>query len=132
MVKIPDNVMAAFADPQAVKMLTSVNARGQPHTIVCGSISAVAPNKLIVGEILMKTTASNLAKNDKAAILVLVGKTSYLVNVKVKQRLAAGPILDGMNQYLATIKLKANAIWVFTPTAVFDQSAGPTAGTKLA
>ena len=131
MVMIPDKVMAAFNDPAAVKVLTSVGADGQPHSIVCGSIRAVAPDTLIVGEILMKATAANLNKNDKAAILVLVGKTSYVVNVKVKQRVADGPMLDGMNEVFKGMGLKANALWIFDPTAVFDQSASPVAGEKL-
>ena len=132
MVKIPDNVIAAFNDASAVKVLTSVASNGQPHSIVCGSIRVAEPNKLIVGEILMKTTAANLKKSARAAILVLVGKNSYLVNVKVKARVDEGPMLDGMNQALKAMGLKAAAVWVFTPTAVYDQGASPKAGTKLA
>jgi len=132
MVKLPDNVMAAFNDAAAVKVLTSVASNGQPHSIVCGSIRAAEANKLIVGEILMKTTASNLKKNDRAAVLVLVGKNSYLVNVKVKARVSEGPMLDGMNEVLKGMGLKAAAVWVFTPTSVYDQGASPKAGTKLA
>jgi len=131
MVTLPENVMAAFNDPKSVKVLTSVDADGQPHSIVCGSIRAVAPDTLIVGEILMRSTSANLGKNVKAAILVLVDKTSYVVNVKVVQRVTEGPMLDGMNQALAAMGLKASAVWVFSPTAVFDQSASPNAGTKL-
>ena len=132
MVKIPENVLAALADPKAVKVLTSVNAKGQPHSIVCGSINAPAPNKLIVAEILMKTTSANLKKNDRASILVLVGMASYQINVKVKARITEGPLFDGMNKHLAAMKLRASAVWTFMPTAVFDQSANPNAGTKLA
>jgi hypothetical protein len=132
MVNIPENVLAAFNDPNAVKVLTSVASNGKPHSIVCGSIRAVAANKLIVGEILMRTTASNLKKNDKAAILVLAGKSSYLVNVKVRQRVSEGPMLDGMNQALAAMNLKASAVWVFQPVSVTDQSASPNAGAKMA
>jgi len=131
MVMIPENAMAAFNDPASVKVLTSVGADGQPHSIVCGSIRAVAPDTLIVGEILMKTTSANLGKNSKAAILVVAGKTSFVVNVKAKQRVTAGPMLDGMNEALAAMKLKASAVWVFEPVAVFDQSASPNAGKKL-
>jgi predicted pyridoxine 5'-phosphate oxidase superfamily flavin-nucleotide-binding protein len=132
MVKLPEKVSAAFNDPNAVKVLTSIDADGRPHSIVCGSIRAVAPNVLIVGEILMRSTSANIKRNDKAALLAVVGTTSYLVNVKVKQRVTEGPMLDEMNKVLATMKLKANAVWVFMPTAVYDQSANPKAGTKLA
>lgn len=131
MVKIPEKVLAVFNDPKAVKVLTSVGAGGQPHSIVCGSIAAPAPDTIIVGEILMKATAANLKKNDKAAFLVTADKTSYAVNVKAKQRVTEGPMIDGMNKVLAAMKLKANAVWVFEPIEVFDQSAGPAAGSKI-
>jgi hypothetical protein len=37
-----------------------------------------------------------------------------------------------MNEQLANSGLKARSVWTFTPLEVYDQSAGPTAGTKLA
>jgi len=132
MVKLPDNVIEAFNDPAAVKVLTSVAADGQPHSIVCGSIRVVAPDTMIVGEILMKTTAANLKKNDKASIMVVLGKASYAVNVKVAQQVTSGPMLDGMNEALSKMGLKASAVWVFSPVAVFDQGASPNAGKKIA
>jgi len=132
MVLIPENVMAAFNDPASVKVLTSVAADGQPHSIVCGSIRAVAPDTMIVGEILMKATSVNLKKNDKAAILVVAGRSSFVVNVIAKDRVSEGPMLDGMNEALKAMGLKASAVWVFAPTAVYDQSASPAAGTKIA
>jgi hypothetical protein len=132
MVKLPDNVMAAFNDPSAVKVLSTNCPSGYPHSIVCGSIRAVAPDTLIVGEILMKSAAANLGKNTKAAILVNVGLTSYAVYVKAKQRVSEGPMLDAMNNELAKMKLKANAVWVFEPVSVYDQSANPNAGKKIA
>ncbi|MDR2866840.1 MAG: hypothetical protein LBV13_05525 [Methanomassiliicoccaceae archaeon] len=132
MVTIPDNVMAAFNDPKAVKVLTTVCPSGYPHSIVCGSLRAVSPDMLIVGEILMKSSSSNMKKNDKAAILVVTGLTSFVVNVKAKERVSKGPMLDGMNEALAAMKLKANAVWVFEPTSVYDQSANPAAGKKIA
>jgi len=132
MVKLPQNVSALFNDPAAIKVLSSIDADGRPHSIVCGSIRAVAPNVMIVAEILMRSTAANLKRNGKVALLATVGTTSYLVNAKVKERVSAGPMLDEMNKALAAMKLKASAVWVFMPTAVYDQSANPKAGAKLA
>jgi len=132
MVKMPDNVLAAFNDAAAVKVLTSVGDDGQPHSIVCGSIRAVDADTLIVGEILMRNTAKNLKNGGKAALLVVLGKTSFLVDVNTARRVREGPVLDGMNEVLKGMGLKAAAVWVFSPTAVFDQSASPAAGTKLA
>ena len=132
MVMIPEKVIDAFNAPAATKVLTSVADNGQPHSIVAGSIKVVAPDTVIVGEILMKTTSANLKKNDKAAFLVINGKESYVVNVTAVQRATEGPMVDGMNEVLKGMGLKASAVWVFKPSAVFDQSAGPSSGSKLA
>jgi len=132
MVVIPEKVLEAFNNPKSVKVLTSVETGGQPHVIVCGSISAVDAETVIVGEILMKKTSSNLEKHRKAAVLVLVDMISYVIHVKVKKRVTEGPMLDNMNKVLAGMGLKANAVWTFEPTAVYDQSASQSAGIKLA
>ncbi|MCL2608059.1 MAG: hypothetical protein FWD92_05870 [Methanomassiliicoccaceae archaeon] len=132
MVIIPEKVLEAFNDPKSVKVLTSVETGGQPHVIVCGSISALDAETVVVGEILMKKTSSNLERHRKAAVLVLIDRISYVIHVKVKKRIAEGPVLDNMNHVLAGMGLRAHAVWAFEPLAVYDQSASQSAGIKLA
>lgn len=132
MASIPTNVMEFISKPGVVKTLITATDKGVPHAIVAGSITATAPDTVIYGEILSKTSAKNLANNKKCAFLFVSGTESYAVNCTAKVRLDKGPELDAMNQKLAAMKLKAVALWVFSVDSVYDQSASPKAGTKLA
>lgn len=132
MVSIPANVLELLAKPETVKALITASDKGVPHAIVAGSIMSPAPDTMVYGEILSKTTAKNLSMNKKVEFLIVSGKESYGIHCTVKARLDHGPEVDAMNAKLAAIKLKAAAMWVFTVDSVYDQSASPKAGTKLA
>jgi len=132
MVDIPKNVLDMLARPDTTKVLVTADGSGLPHAIVCGSIVAVDSKTLAVGEVLMKVSSKNLAANSKAAILAINGMESYLVKVDVAGRKTEGPVFDNINAHLAKMKLKAKAVWMFSACCVFNQSAGPDAGKKLA
>ena len=121
-----------FSRPDTTKILVSADANGQPHAIVCGSIFVIDDNTLAVGEVLMKATAANMNANNKVALEAISGPTAYEVRGKVLGRQDSGPVLDGLNQNLAKINLKAKAVWMFSVDEVYDESAGPNAGKKLA
>ena len=131
-VSIPKNVVEFMAKPATVKALVSVCDCGKPHAIVCGSIIVVDEKTMAVGEVLMKKTTANMKQNDNVALLGVNGLESYLVKAKVGTRITSGPLFDGMNAELAKVKLKASAVWTFDVQEVFDESAGPNAGKKLA
>ncbi len=131
MVSIPEKVLQKL-NGESVKVLVTADASGQPHAIVCGSIVSPAPDKVMVGEILMKKSSENLKANPKASFIVAAGMEAYTIDVANPVRIAEGPVLDGMNEKLAAIHLKASAVWMFDVTAVYDQGATPAAGTKIA
>ncbi len=131
-IKIPEKVMKLLNDPAAIKVLTSVSASGVPHSIVVGSGMAPSPDMIVAGEVMMKATSANIKNNPKVAVLVVKAAESYLVVAEKSAQLKEGALFDGMNEQLANSGLKARSVWTFTPLEVYDQSAGPTAGTKLA
>jgi len=130
--KIPENAMKLLNDPAAVKVLTSVSASGVPHSVVIGSCMAPSPDTIVAGEVLMKTTSENVKKNPKVAVMVVKATESYLVVAEKVGHIVEGPLFDKMNEQLAKHGLKARAVWTFNPLEVYDQSASPNAGTKLA
>lgn len=132
MVALPENVMALVNNPQNVKLLVTASADGQPHAIVCGSIVAPAADKLVVGEVLMKKSSANLQANGKAAIEVVAGMEAYEVILANPVRITEGPALDQMNENLAKINLRAGALWMFDVAEVYNESANPAAGSKIA
>ena len=123
MVDIPANVLEKMNAEGTVKVLVTADAAGQPHAIVCGTIMSPSPDKMVVGEVLMKKSRANLEANPKNA---------YEIDVANPVRIADGPALDEMNKALAAIHLKAAAMWMFDVTAVYEQGANPNAGTKIA
>ncbi len=132
MTVIPENVRALLNDPAATKVLASVSAEGMPHAIVVGSCMSPSPDLIVAGEVLMKTTSANFKATGKAAITVVKGTEAYLVTAEDPGLITDGPMVDKMNEQLAKHGLTARGVWTFTPTGVWNESASPEAGTKLA
>lgn len=132
MVSVPNNVIELFKNPAAVKLLITSCKCGQPHAIVCGSIVPVDAETFAVGEVLMKRSAEYMKDNKKVELVAVAGPQSFGVEATVGDRVTSGPLFDVMNENLAKHKLHANAVWTFKVTAVYDESAGPTAGKKIA
>lgn len=132
MAEIPANVLSKMAEQSTTKVLVTASAEGRPHAIVCGSIMAPSADKVIVGEVLMKRASANLQSNPKASVLVSSGMESYEIALKNPVRIAEGPVLDQMNEGLAKVHLQARAVWMFDVCAVFNESATPDAGSKIA
>ena len=132
MVAIPANVADMIKRPDNVKVLSTSDASGQPHTIVCGSIFLLDEETLAVGEVLMRTTKKNLDENRKVCFLVTSAADAYIVDAIAKERITSGPILDGLNDRLSKMNLRAHAVWLFTATGVTVASASREAGKKVA
>ena len=132
MVAIPQNVLDLMADKASSKALVTVSSSGQPHAVVCGSIFAGPDGKVGVGEILMKRTKENLAANGKAAMLITAGPNSFELVLKNPVRADSGPVFDTLKENLAKMNLPCFAVWTFDVAEVWNEGAGPAAGTKVA
>lgn len=132
MANIPKEVLDLMASEGSTKILVTSDKSGRPHAIVAGTIMSPSPDKMVIGEVLMKKSAKNMQENNKVAFLISAGLKAYEIEARVKVRLDSGPELDGMNEVLANMHLHANAMWVFDVCGVYDQGASPAAGTKLA
>jgi hypothetical protein len=131
MVAIPKEVIDLINAKEATKLLVTVSSDGQPHAIVCGSIFATPDGKAGVGEILMKRAAKNLKDTGKAALSVAAGPKAYELILKCPARADSGPVFDDMKAKMAAANLPCFAVWTFDVEEVWDESAGPTAGTKI-
>lgn len=129
---MPAVVKDMFSRPDTTKVLVTASADGQPHAIVCGSIFVVDDNTLAVGEVLMNTTKTNMDANKKVSLETINGATAYEVRGKVLGRQDNGPVLESLNKKLEQRGLTANAVWLFSVDEVYDESAGPNAGKKIA
>lgn len=127
---IPKNVHQLLNDKEAIKVLTSVNEEGIPHSIVVGSTMSNG-ELLCAAEVLMKKTTKNLAINENVAILVVKGAESYLVNGTVVEKQTEGEMFESVKTQMAEKGMPVSGLWIFKPTTIFNQSAGPEAGTQI-
>jgi len=133
MVAIPKETADLLADKASTKVLVTVSDAGQPHAIVCGSIFVGPDGATVgVGEILMKRAKANLAATGKAAISVTAGPKSFELVLKNPKRADSGPVFENLKAAMAAMNLPCFAVWTFDVCEVWDESAGPTAGTKIA
>ena len=93
----------------------------------------MAPDEktICAAEILMNATAKNLAGNKNIAVLTVKGTESYLVNAVVVERQTDGELFKNIAEETQKAGMTTRGVWIFDPVAVYDQSAGPNAGTKL-
>ena len=131
MVALPKEVIDLINAKEATKLLVTVSSEGQPHAIVCGSIFATPDGKAGVGEILMKRASKNLKDTGKAALSVAAGPKAYELILKNPARADSGPVFDDMKAKMAAVNLPCFAVWTFDVVEVWDESAGPSAGTKV-
>lgn len=132
MVAIPKDILDLMTAQGTVKTLVTVSASGQPHAIVAGSIFPTPDGKVIIGEVLMKRSKANLAANGKAAMLITAGPKSFELVLANPVRFDSGPAFDNMKENLAKMNLPCFGVWLFDVCEVWDESAGPNAGNKIA
>ncbi len=132
MVSIPKEILDMMKEKATVKLLVTANAAGQPHAIVCGSFGVIGDDVITVGEIFMKRSSEYMAENKKVAILVVNGGKAYEMQATVLGREEKGEDLGNLNKALEGANLNANALWKFKVSAVYNESAGPDGGKKIA
>ena len=132
MVAVPKEIIDIAGAQGTAKLLVTVSPEGQPHAIVCGSIFVTPDRKAGVGEVLMKRASAYLKANGKAALSINAGPKSYELILTNASRADSGPAFEGMKAKLAELKLPCFALWTFDVAEIWDESAGPTAGSKIA
>ena len=131
MVAVPSNIIDLLNQKETTKVLVTVSSEGQPHAIVCGSIFATPDGKAGVGEILMKRASKNLKETGKAALSITAGPKSFELVLSNPARADSGPLFEDMKAKMAALNLPCFAVWTFDVKEVWDESAGPSAGSKI-
>ncbi len=132
MVAIPKEILDIAGEKTTSKLLVTVSPEGQPHAIVCGSIFITPDGKAGVGEVLMKRSSAYLKANGKASVEIVAGPKAFELVVANAARADSGPLFDDMKAKMAAVNLPCFAVWTFEVAEIWDESAGPTAGTKIA
>jgi hypothetical protein len=130
--KIPEKVMNVLSDEGSVKILSTISGDGKLHSVAAGSIMAMGEDRLFAAEIFMNTTSKNIQTNKNVAILIVKGMESYLINATALERETEGEFFEKMTKPMSEKGIPVKAVWTFELNEIFDQSANPNAGTRLA
>ncbi len=131
MVAIPAEIIELLNAKETTKILVTASSEGQPHAIVCGSIFVTPDGKAGVGEILMKRAKKNLQDTGKAALSIAAGPKAYELVLKNPVRADSGPVFEDLKAKMAALNLPCFAVWTFDVVEIWDEGAGPNAGTKI-
>ena len=132
MVAIPKEILDIAGEKTTSKLLVTVSPEGQPHAIVCGSIFITPDGKAGVGEVLMKRSSAYLKANGKASVEIVAGPKAFELVVANAARADSGPLFEDMKAKLASLKLPCFGLWMFDVAEIWNESAGPDAGKKVA
>jgi hypothetical protein len=132
MVAIPDPIAKMLKSFDSHKVLTTVSPDGMPHAIVCGSLSMAREDTILVAEVFMQRTCENLKHNPNVEILVWQGKNGYSLKAKALGRILQGEEFDKMYAAMEKFNLTTVAVWEFQVTEIWDESASPSAGERVA
>lgn len=131
MVKIPDNIVRMIKHPDTCKAMTTVSPEGEPHMIVCGSLTLTDDDCIVVGEVYMYRTAENLSRNPFAEFMVWKGREAYSLKTRATRRLMSGPEFDKINATLDKMRMEAASVWVFEVDEIWDEGISDTTGRRL-
>lgn len=132
MVAIPKEIIDMAGQNTTTKLLVTVSPEGQPHAIVCGSIFITPDGVAGVGEILMKRSAQYLKDSGKASLEIISGQKAFELILKNAKRADSGECYEDMKSKMASLNLPCFAVWTFDISEIWDESAGPNAGKKIA
>ena len=144
MITLPSEVMLLINDPKASKTISTISTERRRHTVFISSLMALSVNQLALAHILMKRTNQNLEDMKKSgepvSVSVILGRVSYKIIAKVESYQTSGPIydevtealklsgeMDGLDKY----GMKVHGVWALEPMEVWDESPGPSAGTRV-
>lgn len=124
-----EELVAAFGDERAVKVLATVDADGTPHAVVKGSLRLRADGTLVHLELLESShTNKNLLRalwfGGRVAVTVVRGLRSWQIIGRPVRAHVAGPSFQEeyvrVRERLGDVDLAA--VWELQPETVVDQS----------
>lgn len=122
MAKMPKEVMDLINDPQAFKVLATVDADKYPNAVPKGSIIAVDEETIAFADIMGEKTNDNLKVNNKVALVAATKEPPGGFQVKgVFQGFqTSGDLLDTYTKMLESRKLTPKAAGTVKVEAVYS------------
>lgn len=131
MVMMPDNIIRMVRHPDTAKIMATVSPSGEPHMIVCGSLTISGKDTIVVGEAFMFRTSDNLEHKPFAEFIVWKGREAYSLKTHATGRLTSGPEFDKMHHELEKMHMETVAVWLFEVDEIWDEGISQTTGKRL-
>lgn len=128
-IRLSDEVLTLVRDPEAVKVLATVDADGSPHAVVKQSLTADEEGRLVHHELLESSrTNKNLLRalwfGGRVSVTVRRGDASWQVKGRPVRAHVSGPHFQReyvrIRERLGDVDLAA--VWVIEPEEAIDQS----------
>ena len=131
MVTLPAQVLELAKRPDTVKIMTSINEDGTPHSIVCGTLFVPDAETIGVGQVWLGRTGRNILRDGRVEFLLWNGRSAYGIHCTFREKTEDAEILAAVNEKLDRMNIKAASVWFFDITSATDESFGPNLGTKI-
>ncbi len=126
MIRLDDGIVALFGDPQAVKVLGTVDEHGAPHVVSKGSLTVLDDGYIAYGESSDSSqTNRNMVRSiwfDKpVTVTVIKGGASYQIRGKPYKCVITGPLLK---EFLLRARERrgpdadVQSVWIIIPDEV--------------
>lgn len=71
MVEMPEEVVAALADPEALKVVATISSAGVPNAVIVATVYPLDPKTIIFSDLRLGKTKENLFQTRKFTVTVL-------------------------------------------------------------
>ena len=122
MAKMSKEVMALFKDPQASKVLATVDVEGKPNVAPKGSLTAIDEETVAFADIVGGKTRANLEMNAKVAAAAFKMPTGYQVKGTFQGFQTSGPLFDKFTQMLKSLGMSPQAVGTIKVEEVYSLS----------
>ena len=132
MVTLPPQVLELAKRPDTVKIMTSINEDGTPHSIVCGTLFVPDQETIGVGQVWLGRTGRNILRDPRVEFLLWGGRTAVGIHCRFREKTEDPAVVDAVNEKLDRMNIKAASVWFFDIVSATDESFGPNVGQKIA
>lgn len=127
--KIPLGLKKLLEDPESIKVLTTTDKDGVPHTVFKGSLTSLDDDylayvELFEGSQTQKNMLHDLWFKKPVAIAVRKGNKAYQIKGEPYRLVIEGPVRDRFFQevWKRMPELNPSGVWLIKPRDIIDES----------
>ena len=124
MAKMSQEVMDILKDPQASKVLATVDALGVPNVAPKGSLTALDEETIAFADIAGGKTRANLEATGKVAVAAVKSPAGHQVKGTFQEFQTSGPIFDNFTKIMKSMGMTPNAVGIIKVEEIYSLTPG--------